>query len=512
MIKVDVGNVTEFPLTDLLPGVTYFFYVTAHNTAGLESEPSEQITHTVPAPNLPPVVAIAQPLSGSFGYAPAAVSLTALASDADGSVACVEYFANSVKIGEATTAPFLFVWANVTAGQYVFSAVATDNSGATASSLPVNFAVLNQPLPAQPANFQASALSTQAIALNWSDRAVNESAYRIYRSSNDLDYSEVASLPANATAWQDQGLTANTRYYYAVAAVNLTGESVPAITSALTQTPPAPVTKVPYAPARLVARSDSTCIHLSWYGPPTATSYTIYRSTKVGGPYTVLASGLTTTSYSDSVVEPGGVYYYFAVASNAAGNRANSALLSARTLSQPPAAPNRFIASAVSGGINLQWFASQNASTYTVKRSLSTAGPFTPIATAITSTTFRDTSAPLGSPAITSPPLTTNSAKAQIPLSPPRSSRWCNSAPALTCGRVIKKRTRERPCNFYGSVSRRALVLFRIVVGAVLFGWTDFRDQAFTVIREVHFIRIDASHAVVRAGHIFKAACASGDH
>lgn len=51
---VDVGNVTTFTDTDLQTDVTYYFVVTAYNTAGLESDPSNEVSFL--APNAPPTI------------------------------------------------------------------------------------------------------------------------------------------------------------------------------------------------------------------------------------------------------------------------------------------------------------------------------------------------------------------------------------------------------------------------------------------------------------------------
>ena len=45
---VVIGNETICNVTDLKPGETYCFAVTAYNTAGLESDYSEELTYTVP--------------------------------------------------------------------------------------------------------------------------------------------------------------------------------------------------------------------------------------------------------------------------------------------------------------------------------------------------------------------------------------------------------------------------------------------------------------------------------
>jgi hypothetical protein len=45
---VNCGNVTNYSISDLLPGHTYSFYATCYNTSGLESEPSNVVEYTVP--------------------------------------------------------------------------------------------------------------------------------------------------------------------------------------------------------------------------------------------------------------------------------------------------------------------------------------------------------------------------------------------------------------------------------------------------------------------------------
>ncbi len=99
-----------------------------------------------PAPgNIAPTATVA---SDAATYAaPATVLVTATATDADGTVAKVEFFQGNVLIGTDTTAPFAATWTGVTAGTYSLTAKATDDKGATASSAPLNITVTsaNQP-------------------------------------------------------------------------------------------------------------------------------------------------------------------------------------------------------------------------------------------------------------------------------------------------------------------------------------------------------------------------------
>ncbi|WP_143097850.1 glycosyl hydrolase family 18 protein [Chitinophaga sp. CF118] len=84
--------------------------------------------------NKPPVVNITSPAANASFNAPASVTITASASDPDGSVSKVEFYYGSTKIGQATASPYSYSWTNVAAGTYNLTAKATDNAGATTTS------------------------------------------------------------------------------------------------------------------------------------------------------------------------------------------------------------------------------------------------------------------------------------------------------------------------------------------------------------------------------------------
>ena len=70
--------------------------------------------------------------------------------------------------------------------------------------------------------------STNGITVSWRNIS-NISEYKVYRSSNSLDYIEVgsasSSIGGTRTSYTDTGLSANTMYYYRVTAVSSGGES-----------------------------------------------------------------------------------------------------------------------------------------------------------------------------------------------------------------------------------------------------------------------------------------------
>ncbi|MCU0428842.1 MAG: glycosyl hydrolase family 18 protein [Cytophagaceae bacterium] len=85
-------------------------------------------------PNQAPVVSLTGPANGASILVGSSLSINANASDADGQVQRVEFWANGVKLGEDVSAPYSFTWTPTTAGTYSVSARAIDNAGATATS------------------------------------------------------------------------------------------------------------------------------------------------------------------------------------------------------------------------------------------------------------------------------------------------------------------------------------------------------------------------------------------
>ncbi len=86
-----------------------------------------------------PTVSVTAPAAGGVFSAPASVTVTATAQDSDGTVAKVDFFANGIPIGTDTESPFTIDWANVQAGAYSLTAVATDNEGlqTTSAAVPI---------------------------------------------------------------------------------------------------------------------------------------------------------------------------------------------------------------------------------------------------------------------------------------------------------------------------------------------------------------------------------------
>lgn len=109
---------------------------------------------------------------------------------------------------------------------------------------------------------------------------------------------------------------------------------------------------------------------LSWNSAAGATSYTLKRATSVNGPYSVIASGLSDPSYTDTNLKNGTTYYYIVVAVNSAGESSTATAVSG-TPALPPISAQELVgpATMVSGSsVRLTVNPSVSGRVYTLQR------------------------------------------------------------------------------------------------------------------------------------------------
>jgi regulation of enolase protein 1 (concanavalin A-like superfamily) len=157
---------------------TYSVKAVARDTAGaLATSAPRNITVNGVTTNTPPTVSLTAPAAGSTYVAPASVTITANAADANGSVARVDFYVGPTLVGSDTTSPYGVTWSNAPAGLYSLTAVARDNAGATTTSasrgITVNAASANTPptvsLTAPAAGSSYIAPASVTIAANAAD-------------------------------------------------------------------------------------------------------------------------------------------------------------------------------------------------------------------------------------------------------------------------------------------------------------------------------------------------------
>ena len=238
--------------------------------------------------------------------------------------------------------------------------------------------------PSAPTGLTASAANAQ-VHLTW-NASSGATAYYVKRSTTSSGpYTQIAT--PTATSYADNSVTNGTKYDYVVSAYNSYGQS--ANSAEVDATPMAP--PPPAAPAGLAATAENTQVSLTWTASTGATSYHVKRSTTNGGPYTQVAAP-TAANFTDTGLTNGTIWYYVVSALNSAGESANSSQASATPAAPaaPPPAPTGLGATAGNAQVSLTWTASAGATSYHLKRSTRSGGPYTQVA-APTTTSDTDT-------------------------------------------------------------------------------------------------------------------------
>ncbi len=91
--------------------------------------------------NEAPTAAITNPAGNATYDEGDAITIQAEATDSDGSVAGVEFYAGSTRLGEDTSAPYSWSWNGAAAGDHVLTVKVTDDDGAATTSAAVNITV-----------------------------------------------------------------------------------------------------------------------------------------------------------------------------------------------------------------------------------------------------------------------------------------------------------------------------------------------------------------------------------
>lgn len=101
------------------------------------------------------------------------------------------------------------------------SATPTNTPLPTATSIPTSV----PQTPAAPSSLTATAVSRSQINLSWTDNAGNEDGFKIERSTDGVNFTQIATVGANVPTYSNTGLAKNRTYYYRVRAYNSAGNS-----------------------------------------------------------------------------------------------------------------------------------------------------------------------------------------------------------------------------------------------------------------------------------------------
>jgi len=173
-----------------------------------------------------PSVSLTAPANGANFNAGAAIALSANASDADGSVQRVEFFAGATSLGIDTSAPWGLTWNDALVGTHSLTALATDDDNATRRSTAVSITVRQNAdvtPPSVPAGLDAVDRGPRSIQLAWTAATDNPggsglAGYDVYRNG-----SLVSSPTSNG--FTDTALAPSTQYRYRVRARDAAGNA-----------------------------------------------------------------------------------------------------------------------------------------------------------------------------------------------------------------------------------------------------------------------------------------------
>lgn len=277
---------------------------------------------------------------------------------------------------------------------YIYEAAAVDTAGNESDhSLQISRTTLadTQP-PSPPISLTAAAQNSSSIRLQWNAATDNSglSGYEIWRGATDGNYPSKLTLTA-ATSYIDYSLSANTRYYYKVVAVDTAGNvSTPATTNAITQVAPPDKTN-PGPPLLFTSRvsSDRKTVYLTWSGASDDVGVSRYEIVRTGGSNNATKTYSTgSTSYDDTDISAGNTYRYYIVTIDSSGNRSAASVIVSVTVNgdtESPTAPEDLQVNLTNDNeARLSWRASTDitgVSGYYIYRALGS-GSFYQVATA----------------------------------------------------------------------------------------------------------------------------------
>jgi glucose/arabinose dehydrogenase len=130
-------NNTPYAVTANLAVGSHMITAVATDNGGLSTTSSVVNVAVVSGSNAPPSVTITNPVDNATLSSSAALTIRASAEDNDGTVTNVQFFDETVSLGNSTNSPFN-ISARLAIGPHTLTAVAYDNLGATATSAPVH--------------------------------------------------------------------------------------------------------------------------------------------------------------------------------------------------------------------------------------------------------------------------------------------------------------------------------------------------------------------------------------
>ena len=325
------ANSTSYADSGLSTGATYYYKISAYNSGGETTSTSASQTTSQPAPAAPTWLTVAYPSSTGLQL----FWLDQSNNETGFNVYRSTDGKNFSLIGTAAANSQFFQDSNLQPGTTYTYKVSSYNSGGETDGW-ISSGTTMAALPSAPSNAVFSKVTGNSLTVSWSDNASNETGYRLYRSTDGVNFSWLTDLNANTTSFNDVNLAANTTYSYKIAAWNAAGEERlqrgfaedagcgsrrPDVADGIESGPP---------PVCGLSWSDNSS---------NETGFHVYRSTD-GTNFTFIGDTAANTQFfQDSSLVPGTTYTY-KVSSFNAGGVTDGWIASNTTTAAPPAAPS----------------------------------------------------------------------------------------------------------------------------------------------------------------------------
>ena len=322
---VAILRTTGYTDTGLNGGTTYYYVVSALNLSG-ESANSAELSAT-PTANVPyPWMAQdigAVGVAGSEGFTNGMFTVTASGDDIWNAADACRFFyipvtGDCTMVARVTAVQNINSWSK--AGVMIRNSL---DAGAANSYIAVTpgFGVTWQFRSSDGAN-SSNNNTTGLSAPYWVKLVRSGSTFSGYRSPDGTNWTQQGTsqtLTMGSTVYVGLAVTAHNNTSLCVATFdNVSGPGWPP--------PPGPGGLV-------IAAVSSSQINLTWNAFTNAASYNVKRSTTNGGPYAVVATNVTATSFLDSGLAGGTLYYYVLSAVVGGNETPNSAQAWAATVS-----------------------------------------------------------------------------------------------------------------------------------------------------------------------------------
>ncbi len=314
--------VTTFPYkTNWTPSSPGNYSVTARATDDIGNQGTATAVAVTVTGGTAPTITLTNPAAGAKVALGSGVQIIANASDADGNVTQVQFFANGTLVGTVATAPFIASWTPTVAGAYNLTATATDNTGntTTTAALAVTVTAVSAPVitisnPTTGASFNVGT----AIPVNATVTGGNGAITQVQFFVNGVNIGTDLAAPYTAT-WTP--VAAGTYTLFAVTS-DSAGISTTSATVSVTIKANSPPTVSLVSPGTNLTVALGTSVNLSAIAGDADGSIASVRFIASGTVLDSVSSEPYSTIFTPTVA---GVYSVVAQATDNSGNVTDSA-------------------------------------------------------------------------------------------------------------------------------------------------------------------------------------------